>query len=120
MVSAFTGPSCRELAARHANADEVERQAVQEATERRAAADAQAALQVDDDIVWVTEDDLDAVVDQGSIVVFTGTDNQERLVVFGVDHRPASGLIEAVREQGSIPCQVEDWQVLRRTAPVTV
>ena len=120
MVSAFTGPSCRELAARHANADEIERQAVQEATERRAAADAQAALQVDDDIVWVTEDDLNAIVDQGSVLVFTGTDAQGRVVRFGVDHRPAHGLIEAVEAEGTIPCHVEPWQVLSRTSAALV
>lgn len=120
MLSSFTGPSCRELAARHADADEIERENVRIAQQRRNEADAQAALESADDIVWVTEEDLDSIVDQGSVVVFTGIDNQERVVTFGVDHRPARDIIALVHEQGSLPCSVEDWQVLRRTAPVTV
>jgi hypothetical protein len=117
MVSKFTGKGDRERLAALGDVEAREQQAVAEAQERRAAADAD---EFDGSLVTITEDDLEAVSDQGTIVVFTGTDDEERIVTFGVDHRVAQDIVNLVREQGELVCGVEDWQVLRRTSPVVV
>lgn len=116
MYSSFTGKSCRQLVAEHAHADEVEREAVRIAEQRRADADELRP----DYRVTLTEDDLDALVDEGTVVVFTGTDEQQRLVTFGVDHRNARDIVAIVREQGELVVGIDSWQVLRSSEPVTV
>lgn len=114
MVSKFEGPGDRERLAALGDVDAREREAVEEAKQRREEADAE------DNVITVTEGDLEAIVDQGSVVVFTGTDSHDRVVTFAVDHRPARDIVALVQQEGELACQVEDWQVLRRTAPVTV
>lgn len=115
MVSKFTGKGTRERLAALGDVEGREQQAVAEAQERRAATSAPE----DDGLrVRVVETDLEAIQDQGSIVVFTGTAEDDSVVTFGVDHRPAHEVIAIVREEGELVCWVEDWQVLRRTAPV--
>lgn len=113
MYSAFTGKSCRQLVAEHANADDVEREAVQVAQQRRAEADSGVLT------VWVG-DDLSLIEDHGSVVVFLGTDEQERLIRFAVDHRIARDLAAHLKTEGEVPCSVEPWQVLSATSPVVV
>lgn len=54
--------------------------------------------------------------DHGTIVVFTGTDPDGRTVTFGVDHRPAQGLFDALNFEGTLDVQVDDFQILGRTA----
>lgn len=63
-------------------------------------------------IVIVSEDDLTEVSDQGSVVLFVGTSEEGKRVRFGVDHRMAWGLHEAVQAHGEIPAEVEGWQVM--------
>lgn len=55
-------------------------------------------------------------VDHGTIVVFTGTDPDGRTFTFGVDHRPAQGLLDALDTEGPIDADVDDFQILGRTA----
>lgn len=112
--SSFTGKSCRQLVAQHANADEVEREAVRIASQRRAEADAEA----NEDTVWVGTDDLRE--DHGSVVIFTGHDAHGRVVRFAVDHRVAAGLVEVIEAQDVVPCYVESWQVLSRATVALV
>lgn len=54
--------------------------------------------------------------DHGTIVVFTGTNDDGDTITFGVDHRPAQGLLDALDTEGTIDAEVESWQVLRWTA----
>lgn len=63
-------------------------------------------------IVTVTEADLAEVSDQGSIVLFVGTTEAGKRVRFGVDHRMAGGLYEAVQVEGEVPAEVEGWALL--------
>lgn len=117
MVSKFTGPSARSLCLANQDVDQREREAVEAAT---AAREARIEAEGDEDTVWVSEEDLERVQNEGSVWVFTGSDAQGRVVRFGVDHRPAGGLIEAVRAEGILPCHVESWQVLSRTSAALV
>jgi hypothetical protein len=119
MYSSFTGKSCRQLVAEHANADDIEREAVRIAEERRAAADS-IALDDVDLLVTVTEGDLESLVDQGTVVVFTGTDEHQRIVTFAVDHRPAQDIVDIIRGAGELVVGIESWQVIRTTSPITV
>ena len=118
MFCNFTGPSDRQRLAALGDVDAREREAVEEAKARRAAADA--AEDFDGLLVTVTEGDLDSIVDGGSVVLFTGTDANDRVVTFAADHRCAQDIVNIVRAEGELVCGVESWQVLRRTSPVTV
>lgn len=48
----------------------------------------------------------------GSVVTFTGTDDQGRLVTFGCDWRPAQGIVEALYRDELPTVTVEPWQIL--------
>lgn len=52
--------------------------------------------------------------DHGSVVVFNGYLDEAgtRPVSFGVDHRMAGGLIEALEIHGIVTCHVEPWHLL--------
>lgn len=63
-------------------------------------------------IITVSTDALTEVEDHGSILVFTGTTEDGKRQRFGVDHRPASWLIDAVEEEGEVQADVEEWQLL--------
>jgi hypothetical protein len=53
----------------------------------------------------------------GSVVLISGLEDETGdQVTFGVDHRIAADLAEAVEQQGEIPCAVEGWQIMRRVA----
>lgn len=110
MVSKFEGPGDRERLAALGDVDAREREAVAAAKQRREEADEA----LTNGAILVTEEDLDAIVDEGSVVVFTGTDNNDRIVTFAVDHCPAQDIVALVREHGELACAVEDWQVLAR------
>lgn len=62
-------------------------------------------------IVNVTEVDLPPFT---SVGVATGTDEAGNTVRFGIDHRPAAGLIDLLAEEGEVACEVEEWQILQR------
>lgn len=65
--------------------------------------------------VLVTRRDLENVRDEGSVFVFTGTDSETGdKLSFGVDHRPAQGLSDAVYQDEEVVAEVESWQVLSR------
>lgn len=52
------------------------------------------------------------VRDEGTIVVFAGTDAQGDARRFGVDHRLAWDLADRIADEGEVACHVESWQVL--------
>ena len=64
--------------------------------------------------VTLTIEDVDAVIDQGSVVVITGTDDVGQRVTFAGDHRPLGHIIEALLTdaEDEIVVEVEDWQIL--------
>jgi hypothetical protein len=66
--------------------------------------------------ILITKDDLINARDEGSVIVFTGTDDATGdRVTFGADHRPARDLYEAALEQSEpVVAEVDDFQVLRR------
>lgn len=51
------------------------------------------------------------VADHGTIVVFGGVTDEGRQVHFGVDHRPAQGLADALAE-GPVDAVIEPYQIL--------
>jgi hypothetical protein len=65
--------------------------------------------------ITITKEDLIHARDEGTIIVFTGTDENGDRVTFGADHRPATALYEAALEQDEPVCaEVESWQVISR------
>jgi hypothetical protein len=65
--------------------------------------------------ITITKEDLIHARDEGTVIVFTGTDENGDRVTFGADHRPATALYEAALEQSEPVCaEVDDHQVLRR------
>jgi hypothetical protein len=62
------------------------------------------------DTLEVTVDQL--LSDEGSVVVFGGTTESGRYVTFGVDHRLAEPLAQAVVMDGEATAVVEPWQIL--------
>jgi hypothetical protein len=66
--------------------------------------------------ITITRDDLYSTRDEGTVVVFTGTDEETGdKVSFGADHRPAQELYDAALEQSEpVVAEVDDFQVLRR------
>ena len=67
----------------------------------------------DPDYVVHCEDNQPA--NHGSVWVFFGTTESGDVVTFGVDHRPAVGLLALIKDHGSIPVVVESWQILSRS-----
>ena len=61
-------------------------------------------------ILTVTADG--PIVDHGTIVVFTGVDEDGVEHKVGVDHRPAQELIFLLDEQPEVVIEAESWQVL--------
>jgi hypothetical protein len=52
--------------------------------------------------------------DEGSIVLFQGIDSDGAIVNFGVDHRPARDILDAI-EAGEDPvAYVPEWAILAR------
>lgn len=66
--------------------------------------------------IEITKEDLIHARDEGTIIVFTGTDDETGdRVTFGADHRPATALYEAALEQSEpVAAEVEPYQVLSR------
>jgi hypothetical protein len=64
-----------------------------------------------EDLLYV---DVEAIIsDEGSIVVFGGVDTDTgREVRFGVDHRMAQVLADALLADGRADAYVEPWQLL--------
>ncbi len=62
--------------------------------------------------ITVTQADLAASQDAGTVLVLTGTDAEGRRVMFGGDWRPMADLINAVWHEGEAVAEVEPWQVL--------
>ncbi len=59
-----------------------------------------------------------------TIIKFKGITPTGDTVTFGVDHRPAKALFEAMKEaaEGNDPpirAEIEDWQILKIEGPVT-
>jgi 2-iminoacetate synthase ThiH len=55
--------------------------------------------------------------DGGSVATATGTDTETGdTVVFAGDWRPMRDLASLLEEEGEIVCEVEEWQILRRTS----
>lgn len=53
----------------------------------------------------------------GSVIRCTGTsEDGTKRITFAGDHRPMLRLMEAAHDEGEIPVEIEDWQVLS-TAP---
>lgn len=69
-------------------------------------------------LIDLTHDDLDTVVDHGSVVEITGTssDDPTMRVAFAGDHRSMSGLLAILEEGHEVPAVIEDWQVLSTRA----
>lgn len=57
------------------------------------------------------------VRDEGSIVVFAGTDDEGREVHFGCDHGPAQEVVERIIERGTVQVAIDSWQIVGVMAP---
>lgn len=55
------------------------------------------------------------VSDEGTIVVLEGVNEDGSTIHFGVDHRPAQDILNAlIEEEEDIYVEIEGWQVVRR------
>ena len=65
-------------------------------------------------IITLIDTDVDTVLDEGSVVAITGTDEDGQRVRFGADARMIEPVLRALvmDEEFEIPVEVEDWQVL--------
>jgi hypothetical protein len=66
--------------------------------------------------VTITQADLEFARDEGTVVVFAGTDQDGGHVTFGADHRAAQDVISGIRDSddGQVVAEVEPWQVTHR------
>jgi hypothetical protein len=65
--------------------------------------------------ITITKEDLIHARSEGTVIVFTGTDENGDRVTFGADHRPAEALYEAALESGDpVTADVDEWQVTGR------
>ena len=55
-----------------------------------------------------------------TIVTASGLDEKGRRVTFAGDHRPMSGLAEAVEYEGEVEVELESWQILSIVEPDVV
>lgn len=61
--------------------------------------------------VTVTSEDLDTIVDHGSVIEVTGTAEDGARVTFAGDHRPMTFFLNAVKESGEEVTDVAKWQI---------
>ena len=52
------------------------------------------------------------VRDEGTIVVFSGLDDEGRDHWFAADHRPAQAIVAALEDDEPVEVEVEPWQLV--------
>lgn len=60
------------------------------------------------------------VEDCGTVVIFEGVDEQDRLVTFACDHRCAQALVDGLAGGDVVEVEVEGFQILHVGAPGAV
>ena len=64
--------------------------------------------------ITLSRDDLGTIVDEGSIVIITGTSESGERVIFAGDARPMRELVNGIVNEGEVVAEVEDYQILGR------